>query len=717
MDNPNSFTRDADTVIDSEKAFINNGKPMPLDRKLYGLAFSGGGIRSASFALGFMQALVDKDQLKKFDYLSTVSGGGYIGSALTWFLSQKKPAWMHKDSGDGEYFSTSPEDFPFGQKCKGNRLDLPQQKPNAILDFIRQHGNYLLPGQGLNGMALMGYVLRAMIVSLSVYTALLTAFMVAFIDGGLYRPVPDQWVIFGWRYVGVNYFIYLAVLLITLYLLSSFAYSLFTRFSLGPEGWKYKARTFIQRHAGWLLSVCVFLCILGTLRFIHETIVTLFSAKMRVPAAGGSALLGVIGALTQFRNLASGASRYSDTILVGAAALLIYGIALLAYYFGEAIVLSQQPTWWLTTIMVLTMVVISTCVNVNFLGLHRMYRDRLMETFLPNLKAVEKNTWGLATEADVAPLHNMCQVNRRPYHLINTNVVLVDSTQSKFRGRGGDSFLLSPLFCGSDATGWVRSDRFRGGGLKKGITLPTSMAISGAAVNPDTGVDGAGLTRGRIVSTLLSLLNLRLGFWASNPDPDRTMLFPPNFLSPGLKGGVLGGGLREDRRAIELSDGGHFENLGIYELLRRKLSVIVVTDGGADPQYNFGDLANAVEKARVDFGVTIVFNHPDYVLEKLLPGSEEDDYFVSKYKGAKNPFAIASIYYEDNSEGILVCVKATLIKNLPADLIGYKTANPSFPDEPTSDQFFDERKFEAYRELGYCLGKVLLKKNDEKSWF
>ena len=716
MANPELYTHSAEAVIEQEKSFINDNKEAPADKKYYGLAFSGGGIRSASFALGVMQALVSKDQLKKFDYLSTVSGGGYIGSALTWFLSQKMPTWMQHDHQDDQYFSTSPEKFPFGQKCKGNRHLHRDYKPNAILDFIRQHGNYLVPGQGLNGMALLGYVLRALIVSLSVYTALLTTFMVAFIDWGFYRSVPSQLIPFNWHYIGVNYFIYLAAVLIGIFLVSSFVYSLFTRFNIRREVWKYQVRTVIQKHAGWILSISVFLIILGTVRYIHETIGG-FNSIMRMPAAGGSALLGIIGALTQLRGMAGGSSKINNFILVAAAGLLIYGIALLAYYFGELIVLSRQPTWWLTTIMVLAMIIVSTCVNVNFLGMHRMYRDRLMETFLPNIDDVKENTWGLATQADVATLDTMCQVNRRPYHLINTNIVLVDSTQSKYRGRGGDSFLLSPLYCGSDSTGWVQSQDFRGGGLKKGMSLPTAMAISGAAINPDAGVAGAGITRGRIVSTLLSLLNLRLGFWASNPNPKKAMRFPPNFLSPGLKGGVLGGGLREDRRAIELSDGGHFENLAIYELLRRKMSVIVVTDGGADPDFNFGDLANAVEKARVDFGTTIVFNHVNYTLEQLLPGSEEEDFFVSKYKGAKNPFAIASIYYDDGSEGILVYLKTTLVKGLPADLIGYKTANPSFPDQPTSDQFFDEKQFEAYRELGYCLGMILLKKNEEASWF
>lgn len=717
MQDDGCYTNNFDAILKAEAAHIEGGEDAVKDKERLGLAFSGGGIRSASFALGLMQALVSKDHLKKFDYLSTVSGGGYIGSALTWFLNQKIPSWMggENNANKDQYFSTSPDKFPFGQKSRGNRQIDIERKPNAILDFIRQHGNYLIPGKGLGAMALIGYVLRALIVSLTVYTALLTAFMVGFYDWGFYSPVPAHLIPFADAYIGANWFFYSAFLLFAIFIIASFLYSLFTRFNIGRPTWIYEACTLVQRYTGWMLSISLLLCIIGSVRIVHEMIGQ-HGYLMRMSAAGGSTILGVIGALSQYKSIGGG-SKLNANYLVLASMFLIYGVVLMAYFFGEHIVLSSEPTWWLTSIMIAVMLLLSTCVNINFLGLHRMYRDRLMETFLPNVDAVKKNTWELATEADTTSLDTLCQVNRRPYHLINTNIVLVDSRQSKYRGRGGDSFTLSPLFCGSDATGWCQSKRYMHHAGRKGMTLPTAMAISGAAVNPNAAVDGNGTTRNRIVSTLLALLNLRLGFWAPNPNPKKFLSIPPNFISPGLKGGVLGGGLQEDRLAVELSDGGHFENLGIYELVRRKLKVIVASDAGADPNFNFSDLANAVEKVRVDFGATIVFNHPDYVLEDLLPGSEQDDYFVSKYQGAKRPFAIASIYYNDGSEGLLVYVKTTLVKGLPADLLGYKTANPSFPDQSTADQFFDERQFEAYRELGYCLGKILLDNNEEKNWF
>src|SRR4029077_781507 len=68
---------------------------------------------------------------------------------------------------------------------------------------------------------------------------------------------------------------------------------------------------------------------------------------------------------------------------------------------------------------------------------------------------------------------------------------------------------------------------------------------------------------------------------------------------------MLGIGLDETRRHVHLSDGGGFENLGLYELIRRRVRYLIVTDAGADPQTTLGDLGQAIERVRVDFGAEI----------------------------------------------------------------------------------------------------------------
>ncbi|HJP33077.1 MAG TPA: hypothetical protein QGF95_21235 [Candidatus Latescibacteria bacterium] len=244
----------------------------------------------------------------------------------------------------------------------------------------------------------------------------------------------------------------------------------------------------------------------------------------------------------------------------------------------------------------------------------------------------------------------------------------------------------------------------------RGMTLATAMAISGAAANPNTGVAGGGLMRNRLVSLLMSLLNVRLGYWGSNPR--LKMRGRPNYIVPGLRG-VLGLGLNEEKRAVELTDGGHFENLGIYELVRRQAKLIIVSDGACDFEFGFGDLANATERVRADFGAEIRFDNDRYGLEGLIPGSAGEGTQAEKYKLAQRGFAVGTITYRDADPGTLLYIKSTLTPGLSPDLYGYRSANPTFPDQTTADQWFDEAQFEAYRELGEQLGEQLLAENEK----
>jgi len=124
---------------------------------------------------------------------------------------------------------------------------------------------------------------------------------------------------------------------------------------------------------------------------------------------------------------------------------------------------------------------------------------------------------------------------------------------AKFRGRGGDNFIISPLYSGSNATGWRGTAEFAGGS----ITLPTAVAISGAAANPDSGVAGKGLTTNHIVSILMNIFNLRLGYWTTNPDPDhcRNQSVVPSYFRPGFWGSLRRSKNNEESQFIQLSAG------------------------------------------------------------------------------------------------------------------------------------------------------------------
>lgn len=694
------YLRQGHEVVEREWHYIKTKRGYPEEKRweLAGLAISGGGIRSAAFGLGVLQGLVRIDRLEDVDYLSTVSGGGYIGASLTWFL--------HRPRGERSY-GVRADDFPLGQRMQGARpaQDAPRPQDNAILNFIRQRANYLSPGRGLNLVSMGAVVLRSLLLGLIVHFPLL-ALLVYGLDEicvllgatsarfGLSLPGAP----------GLFHLSWLALGLAILFALTSVFYSVATYVRV-DEGSRYWLRLELQRWAGVVIALMVALLMLASLP-LADALLRTYVVTPGIAAAASSGL-GALGGLVRFwlaqRRGPETGGALSRLLVWIASALLLYGMLLLAFI----LVTRVEPWDWLWTVGVA--VATGWLVNLNYVSLHRMYRDRLMETFLPNHESVQKNCWAPATEADRAKLSEMCGPEAAgPYHLINTNVILTDSNDSKFRGRGGDSFLLSPLFCGSDATGWRATREW----MDDGMTLPTAMAISGAALNPRTGVAGRGPTRTPALSFLMQVLNLRLGYWARHPDPDRSRLAqPPNYFWPGIKA-ALGKGFHELSGAIELSDGGHFDNTGLYELVRREVATIVISDAGADPGFTFEDLGNAIERVRVDFGVAIRFYDPDADLARLLPRAAGDTLYDLKYGLAARGWARARIDYPSGLEGLLVYIKSTLTRDLPADIYAYKSAYPDFPDQPTGDQFFDEAQFEAYRELGYQLTRRLAEETD-----
>jgi hypothetical protein len=418
------------------------------------------------------------------------------------------------------------------------------------------------------------------------------------------------------------------------------------------------------------------------------------------------------------------------------AVLLLYGFLILGFVWAEqvhpdaaAVFQGGPPSRALLVSIGLLVIALATgyVVNVNLISVHRYYRDRLMEAFLPDPPreyAVKPQCDGrdpatpvrthkyvysdLAAKADVGKLHHFGESREPgrdyeptgPYHLLNTNVILVDSQERNWRVRGGDSFVLSPLLCGSNATGWCRTSRFLGGDL----SLATAMAISGAAANPYA---GGGLFRNRPVALLMSLVNLRLGYWVGHPRPGVGRLRGRSHFNTAWR--ELSGKLSEDRPVLQLSDGGHFDNLGIYELIRRRTRLIVACDGTADPDFAFSDFITLLSRIEADFGARITFDRPSG-LEMFMPTDTAG--FPRNTQLARKGFTVGRIRYSDGSQGDLIYITTTLFKGLGLATLGYKAGNPDFPDQSTADQFFDDAQFEAYRHLGHSVGEAVLADDD-----
>ena len=718
------------------------------------LALSGGGIRSASFCLGVLQALSYRNVLKKIDYLSTVSGGGYIGSSLTWLLSRP---WKNK-SGEDVNLGVDKQNFPYGtypmlgqapisgEKTSEFNKGIAPRHRGALLRYLRQHGKYLTPGHGINGMSLLGVILRGAILSISIYFSVLILMMLALGGAKTFEaltiipvlsqlkelPVtPNILTLAG--LAGLGFFTICApVYSFLAYQQSKRKNRETSKDDLQEDSTKvdkletksYKMRRRCEIIYNYLLTVSVVLIVFGLIPEIH----TLLSQSK-----SGDFIAGLTGVISTAIGFVSSISAYIKTgsnkkgfipisllVLVGTIALW-FGLLLLAYHCSLAI----MGNWYVIGVLVLYVLFFGLKANLNYISVHRYYRDRLMETFMPDVPEVidPAETPQHATEqADKVRLSRMCgygyqqntdrqnQENQShplcmPYHIINTNLVLVSSKKAKFKGRGGDNFILSPAYCGSNATGWQKTSNF----MDDRMTLPTAMAISGAAVNPSTGVGGDGMTRQPFLSMLMGLLNIRLGYWAPNPKLSKQTKVP-NFFLPGFFEMFFRKQLEEKSEFLQLSDGGHFENLGIYELIRRKASIIVACDAAADPTYDFTDLSNALEKVRADFGVLVEI--PTHQLEAMVPRKNSE---LDKSKFARKGFVVADILYPDRKPGKLIYMKSTFFRALSADLYGYKQSHSEFPDEPTSDQFFDEKQFEAYRELGYQTAWQMMNHNSIRS--
>jgi hypothetical protein len=269
----------------------------------------------------------------------------------------------------------------------------------------------------------------------------------------------------------------------------------------------------------------------------------------------------------------------------------------------------------------------------------------------------------------------------------------VGSKQVKLRTRGGDSFIFSPLYCGSESTDFLESDKYLGGRMN----LATAFAISGAAVDPNSYA-----TRSRPLSFLMTLLNVRLGYWIINPTFDKKIKhYIFRFVTAGryfcLFSEMFGNGLNEKKKHIHLSDGGHFENLGLYELIRRRCRCIIVSDAGMDKDFVFQDLGKVNEMVRVDFGAKIEID-----TQPLIPDPAT--------KRSREGFIRGKVTYKDKTTAELLYIKPALLPGLPEDIYSYGKMHPDFPHQSTMDQFFDEGQFEAYRELGFRIGQRLCKK-------
>jgi hypothetical protein len=629
-----------------------------------GLAISGGGIRSATFGLGVLVALARRGVLPQIDYLSTVSGGGYLGTFLTAFLSS--PSRQPDEIGLG------PEQMPF-KRDDGEA---------AALRHVRHHSRYLAFGSLWEQTTTIIGQLFGMIVN--VLAVAYVAAVLAFIELGARRlgistEMARQGLRFALPLLGVG-----GILTLLAQRLNR----------VGRD----RANWFVALPA---VFVALILLWMG-LGVAHEWFADAWTFGWK--GANLKATIGALGAvLVSSPFIAAAAKRIWSRVgpIVVKVLLLLTAPS---FFAGLYLLLYQQlnatPVSWnvLIAIVVVATLIYVFAIDINATSLHGMYRDKLAQAYI--VRAAHKDgdppEGGesiLLSSLLTKPAPSPAAVNsssvpvRGPYHLINCALNVPGSRNSAMQGRLTDFFVFSAAYCGSplikyhETVAWERAN--------PQLDLATAMAISGAAAAPQMGL--ATIKR---ASFWLALLNVRLGVWVRRPGSAGQ-----RWIAPGLRYLLkeMLGTMDERLPYLYVSDGGHIENLGVYELLRRHCRYIIAIDGEQDPGMTFQGLTTIQRLAAIDLGVKIDVDLDDLRLDA---------------KGlSRSHFRLCRIRYGvvDGVErtGTLLYLKLSLTGNEGEFLRRYRLDEPTFPHHTTADQFFSETQFEAYRTLGEHIGDKL----------
>lgn len=669
-----------------------------------GLAFSGGGIRSAAFCLGAVQALAEHKVIDNIDYLSTVSGGGYIGSAITAALK------------------TSGGIFPFQSQADDMR------DPPA-LGHLRDHSNYLVPRGKFSLLSDIAIMLRGLV------TNVLLVFPIILLAAALtiyLNPTPEslKQPYFHSPYLSGSFAITLWVLA-----LAFFAYILWSLyrsvFKIGQSefgGWS------INLAVGLLLAVAaVAFCELQpvVVGWMHDTLtdsyiegssfdvsglvksfVTFITPIVAIVSLYAKQIGEFLKTDEKSGGIGNAVKRFLGKAVIWLVALalplILWMVYLLFVYWGiPGAGKSIAPSWlwalWYRLdiavdpdfpafakvyglvaigIIVLTWPFLSPNAN----SLHRLYRDRLSEAFLAS-----KGADGELVSLDL-PLSKIDSAVA-PYHLVNAALNIQGSPEANARGRNADFFFFSRLFCGSKLSGYLPTAEFEK--ADPALTLGTAMAISGAAISSNMGASSISH-----MAPTLALLNLRLGYWLRNPK------------GSGMMGNIfylareMLSRLRPTDKFLYLTDGGHVDNTGLYELLRRRCGHIVVIDAEADPAMSFGSFVKLQRHARIDLGVRFNLRWDTIATTSIVARNPDA-------KPMRGPHcAVGEILYSEGGKGTLIYVKSSLSGDENVYVRDYARRNPDFPHETTADQFFSEEQFEVYRALGFHCVHGLYKPKD-----
>jgi hypothetical protein len=727
-----------------------------------GICCSGGGIRSAAFNLGALQALQRELVLQRAAYLAAVSGGSYIAAAFA-MVRKASPGGADDDSDEGLIETMPPFD-------RGS----PEEQ------YLRNRCDYLAP-DGMSKLYLLwrvalGLVFNVAFLALPLIGAMLvlgaTVYQRAF--PSLVTPPPGVRTActkvatakgpasFHCTTIPLPTWSWVApAALAALSIVTGLGIMLFR---IRHDARRRAAETWTTRLLlGAALLALLTVALPELVAILHPSQGTSASASTNTTSAlakyTGGGVVGLLAALAahlrslagkvdedvkkaqgvanKFKALTPKLQRvFAYTVAAVVGPLLFY----LVIVFAMSLTLANAGTIVHRERLALAGVgaLLLSCViyvrlDITALSLHYFYRRRLCTAFAlrrvlplprPPVEAPlrlaadqQEQARGIAVERDYdrpTPLSRTRIHGEWPTLLVCAAANISDPGATP-PGRHVTSFTFSPYSVGGPLVGAMATSEYESAfgtnpARKRDLTLPAAVAMSGAAIAPSMGKQ----TR-RPLTFLLALGNVRLGVWVPNPrwvaattaaEAERAS-WVPRWGAPRASYLLreLFGRNRVDDRYLFVTDGGHYENLGLVELLRRGCTEIYCFDASGGE--SFSELGDAVALARSELGVEIAIDPTP-----LTPTSQNaSDTETIKEPDVASDIAVKGTFrYPDGADGVhgadgvLYYARNVMTSSAPWDVRARHIEDPTFPHDPTTDQLYTDQKFESYRALGERAG-------------
>ncbi|MGV0853042.1 hypothetical protein [Mycolicibacterium phlei] len=737
-------------VPGADAAFPKN----PGDRRPTALCLSGGGIRSACVAMGAMQALAgprDDDnpsappRLDDFDYIISVSGGGYSAGAR---LMAVQPALDDNGRRVGDVKDPLASRFTLG---------------SPEFEHIRKRSSYIADSP-LALVRALAEVLKNLVASLLVVfsTAILLGavlgWFVAVIPLSAVAPVPLS----GSGPAGLPSLQArpeAALMAVAIPLAVALACTML-RLSLeywSDAQWSARIQQFCRQigrgavlFSGLVLAFTVALPLLMRL-----------SAPLGSAGGGGLPTTGVIGgvatvAVVQYattlfsmlrrgngalhpswwrRMLPAGLLRIAPVVITLGVFFVVWALVLgiAASRAFTYITADPGPDRLLNYFMVLAAIAAGTWLissfDVTSLSLHPFYRERLARTFAVRRIGSEAVAYP-PCEPTTLDIYGRTKPGG-PKFVFAAAAAISDDRVRPAPGLNAVSYVMTADHIGGPALGWLKTSQIVAAApvrIKRDLTVQAAVAVSGAAFSSAMGRQAKGF------QALLALSGARLGTWLPNPRYVRKvrewgddLSYPkslPTVRGAGYLYRELFGVNKSESRLVQVTDGGHYENLGLVEALRRRCRLIYCIDGGGDAPPLLSGLTDAIRLAKFELGVEITLEDDDgpFGVDDVAPGSgvpfpEGHPFHCLNERITRGVIVRGRITYPAAAglgadpaacTGWLIVGKAVLWRELPEWVLTHAANTPAFPHDKTSDQWFDEPQFSSYVELGRRIGARLL---------